>query len=89
VVDAVYERAVEVLWAFFEHREAGTPQVVAMALGRDPDAPVFRADVNKLREVGALELVDMPAEYVGTPEVYRVTPEGKQLLREWNYPVGQ
>ena len=31
---AVYERMVEVLWAFYEHQEDGTPQTVAMALGR-------------------------------------------------------
>ena len=87
-MDAVYERAVDVLWGFYEHREAGTPQVVAMALGRDPDGPVFRADVNKLREVGALELVDMPTFGSRTPEVYRVTPAGEQLLADKDYPVG-
>ena len=84
----VYERAVEVLWAFYEHQEDGTPQTVAMALGRDPDGPVFRGDVDKLYEVGALELVEMPAfGERGSPEVYRVTLKGEQILREWGYPI--
>ena len=84
----VYERAVEVLWAFYDLQEDGTPQTVAMALGRDPDGPVFRGDVDKLYEVGALELVEMPAfGERGSPEVYRVTLKGEQILREWAYPI--
>ena len=84
----VYERAVEVLWAFYEHQEDGTPQTVAMALGRDPDGPVFRGDVDKLYEVGALELVEMPAfGERGSPEVYRVTLKGEQILGERAYPI--
>ncbi len=84
----VYERAVEVLWAFYDLQEDGTPQTVAMALGRDPDGPVFRGDVDKLYEVGALELVEMPAfGDGGSPEVYRVTLKGEQLLGEWAYPI--
>ena len=47
-----------------------------------------RADVDKLCEVGALELVDLPAfGELGSPEVYRVTLKGEQLLREWDYPI--
>ena len=84
----VYERAVEVLWTFYDLQEDGTPQTVAMALGRDPDSPVFRGDVDKLYEVGALELVEMPAfGDRGSPEVYRVTLKGEQLLGEWAYPI--
>ena len=84
----VYERAVEALWAFYEHQEDGTPQRVAMALGRDLDVPVFRADVDKLCEVGALELVDMPTfGDGGSPEVYRVTLKGEQILGERAYPI--
>ena len=87
-MDGVYERAVEVLWAFYDLQEDGTPQRVAMALGRDPDGPVFRGDVDKLCEVGALELVEMPAfGDRGSPEVYRVTLKGEQLLGEWAYPI--
>ena len=84
----VYERMVEVLWAFYERQEDGTPQTAAMALGRDPDGPVFRGDVDKLREVEALELVDKPAlGDGGSPEVYRVTLKGEQLLGERGYPI--
>ena len=84
----VYERMVEVLWAFYEHQEDGTPQTVAMALGRDPAHPVFRGDVDKLLEVEALELVDMPAfGDLGSPEVYRVTLKGEQLVGERGYPI--
>ena len=87
-MDGVYERAVEVLWALYDLQEDGTPQTVAMALGRDPDGPVFRGDVDKLYEVGALELVEMPAlGDRGSPEVYRVTLKGEQLLGEWAYPI--
>ena len=83
-MDAVYQRAVEVLWAFYDLQEDGTPQTVAMALGRDPDGPVFRGDVDKLYEVGALELVEIPAfGDGGSPEAYRVTLKGEQLLGEW------
>ena len=84
----VYQRAVEVLWAFYDLQEDGTPQRVAMALGRDPDSPVFRGDVDKLYEVEALELVEMPTlGDGGSPEVYRVTLKGEQILREWAYPI--
>ena len=84
----VYERMVEVLWAFYERQEDGTLQTAGMALGRDPDGPVFRGDVDKLLEVEALELVDMPAfGDRGSPEVYRVTLKGEQLLGEWAYPI--
>jgi hypothetical protein len=89
-VDAVYESTIEVLWAFYQHREDGTPETVAMALGRDADSPMFLSDVRKLEDVGALELVEMPAfRSLGSPEVYKVTLDGEQLLREWGYPVGQ
>jgi hypothetical protein len=82
-VDGVYERAVEVLWAFYDLQEGGTPQTVAMALRRDPDGPVFRGDVDKLYEVEALELVEMPAlGDGGSPEVYRVTLKGEHILGE-------
>ena len=88
MVAGVYERAIEVLWAFYDLQEDGTPQRVAMALGRDPDSPVFRGDVDKLYEVGALELVDMPAfGDGGSPEVYRVTLKGEHILGEWAYPI--
>jgi hypothetical protein len=51
---------------------------------------VFRSDVRKLEDVGALELVDMPAfGSLGSPEAYKVTLDGEQLLRDWGYPVGQ
>jgi hypothetical protein len=60
-VGEVYDRAIEVLRAFYEHQDDGTPQTVAMFLERDVDGPVFRGDVDKLCEVGALELVDIPA----------------------------
>lgn len=84
----VYDRAVEVLWAFYEHQDDGTPQTVAMFLERDVDNPVFRADIHKLCEEGALELVDLPAfGDLGSPEVYRVTLAGEQLLRERGYPT--
>ena len=84
----VYERAVEVLWAFYDLQDDGTPQTVAMALGRDPDGPVFRGDVDKLYEVGALELVDKTAfGDGGSPEVYKVTLKGELLLGEWAYPT--
>ena len=87
-MDAVYGRAVEVLWAFYDHQDDGTPQTVAMFLERDVDGPVFRADVDKLCEVGTLELVDLPAfGDHGSPEVYRVTLTGEQILREWDYPI--
>ena len=88
-MDALYGRAVAVLGAFHEHRDDGTPQTVAMFLERDADGPVFRADLDKLCEVGALELVHLPAfGDLGSPEVYRVTLKGEQLLREWGHPVG-
>ena len=49
---------------------------------------MFRGDVDKLYEVGALELVEMPAfGDRGSPEVYRVTLKGEQILREWAYPI--
>jgi hypothetical protein len=87
-VDGVYERAVEGLWAFYEHQEDGTLQRVAMALGRDPDGSVFRGDVDKLHEVEALELVDKPAfGDGGSPEVYRVILQGEHLLGERDYPI--
>jgi hypothetical protein len=57
-METVNRRMIEVLWAFYQHREDGTPETVAMALGRDADGPVFRSDVDKLYEVGAIELVD-------------------------------
>jgi hypothetical protein len=89
-VDAVYESTIEVLWAFYQNREHGTPETVAMALGRDADSPMFLSDVRKLEDVGALELVEMPAfRSLGSPEVYKVTLDGEQLLREWGYLVGQ
>ena len=85
-MDEVNRRMVEVLWAFYVHRDDGTPQTAGVVLGRDPDGPVFRLDLDRLLEVGALELVDMPAfGSLGPPEVYRVTPEGEQLLAEWGY----
>ena len=88
VTGVAYERAVEVLWAFYDLQEDGTPQRVAMALGRDPDSPVFRADIDKLYEVGALELVEMPAlGERGSPEVYRVTLKGEHILGERDYPI--
>ena len=84
----MYERAIEVLWAFYDLQEDGTPQRVAMALGRDPDSPVFRGDIDKLYEVEALELVDIPAlGDLSSPEVYRVTLKGEQLLGERGYPI--
>ncbi len=87
-MDAVYESTIEVLWAFYQNREDGTPETVAMALGRDADSPMFLSDVRKLEDVGALELVDMPAfGSLGSPEVYRVTLKGEQLLGEWAYPI--
>jgi hypothetical protein len=59
-----------------------------MALGRDPDGPVFRGDVDKLHEVEALELVNKTAfGDGGSPEVYRVTLKGQQLLGERAYPI--
>jgi len=59
-----------------------------MFLERDADGPVFRADLDKLCEVGALELVDIPAfGDLGSPEVYRVTLKGEQLLGERAYPI--
>ncbi len=83
---AVYRRMVEVLWAFYQLRADGTPQMAAMALGRDATNPMFRADVRKLEDVGALELVDIPAfGSLGSPEAYKVTLDGEQLLREWGY----
>ena len=89
-MEPVYERMVEVLWAFYQNREDGTPQTVAIALARDAENPVFRSDVRKLEDVGALELVDMPAfGSLGSPEAYKVTLDGEQLLRDWGYPVGQ
>jgi hypothetical protein len=89
-VDAVYESTIEVLWAFYQNREDGTPETVAMALGRDADSPMFLSDVRKLEDVGALELVDMPGfRSLGSPEAYKVTLDGEQLLRKWGYPVGQ
>ena len=89
-MDAVYESTIEVLWAFYQNREDGTPETVAMALGRDADSPMFLSDVRKLEDVGALELVDMPAfGSLGSPEAYKVTLDGEQLLREWGYRVGQ
>jgi len=89
-VDAVYESTIEVLWAFYQNREYGTPETVAMALGRDADSPMFLSDVRKLEDVGALELVDMPGfRSLGSPEAYKVTLDGEQLLRKWGYPVGQ
>jgi hypothetical protein len=36
-VEPVYERMVEVLWAFYERQEDGTPQTAAMALVRLQD----------------------------------------------------
>jgi len=89
-VDAVYESTIKVLWAFYQNQENGTPQTVAMALGRDADSPMFLSDVRKLEDVGALELVDMPGfRSLESPEVYLVTLDGEQLLRDWGYPVGQ
>ena len=89
-MDAVYEGTIEVLWAFYQNREDGTPETVAMALGRDADSPMFLSDVRKLEDVGALELVDMPPfRSLGSPEAYKVTLDGEQLLREWGYRVGQ
>ena len=89
-MDAVYESTIEVLWAFYQNREDGTPETVAMALGRDADSPMFLSDVRKLEDVGALELVDMPGfRSLGSPEAYKVTLDGEQLLRKWGYPVGQ
>ena len=89
-MDAVYESTIEVLWAFYQNREDGTPETVAMALGRDADSPMFLSDVRKLEDVGALELVDMPGfRSLGSPEAYKVTLDGEQLLREWGYRVGQ
>ena len=87
-MDAIYDRAVGILWAFYQNREDGTPQTVAIALGKDAEDPIFRMDVKKFYEVGAIELVDM-AEYgyVGPSEAYRVTPEGEQRLREQGYPL--
>ena len=82
-MEPVYERMVEVLWAFYQNREDGTPQTVAIALGRDAENPVFRSDVRKLEDVGALELVDMPGfRSLGSPEAYKVTLDGEQLLRD-------
>ena len=89
-MEAVYESTIEVLWAFYQNRENGTPETVAMTLGRDADSPMFLSDVRKLEDVGALELVDMPAfGSLGSPEAYKVTLDGEQLLREWGYRVGQ
>ena len=89
-MDAVYESTIEVLWAFYQNREDGTPETVAMALGRDADSPMFLSDVRKLEDVGALELADMPPfRSLGSPEAYKVTLDGEQLLRDWGYPVGQ
>ena len=89
-MDAVYESTIEVLWAFYQNREDGTPETVAMALARDADSPMFLSDVRKLEDVGALELVDMPGfRSLGSPEAYKVTLDGEQLLRKWGYPVGQ
>ena len=89
-MDAVYESTIEVLWAFYQNRENGTPETVAMALGRDADGPMFLSDVTKLEDVGALELVEMPGfRSLDSPEAYKVTLDGEQLLREWGYPVGQ
>ena len=89
-MDAVYESTIEVLWAFYQNREDGTPETVAMALGRDADSAMFLSDVRKLEDVGALELVDMPGfRSLGSPEAFKVTLDGGQLLREWGYPVGQ
>ena len=89
-MDAVYESTIEVLWAFYQNREDGTPETVAMALGRDADSPMFLSDVRKLEDVGALELVDMPGfRSLGSPEAYKVTLDGEQLLRDWGYSVGQ
>jgi hypothetical protein len=87
-VDAVYESTIEVLWAFYQNQEDVTPQTVAMALGRDADSAMFLSDVRKLEDVGALELVDMPGfRSLESPEVFRVTLKGEQLLREWGYPI--
>jgi len=76
------------LWAFYDLQEDGTLQTAAMALGRDPAGPVFRGDIDKLYAVEALELVDIPAfGDRGSPEVYRVTLKGEQLLGERGYPI--
>jgi hypothetical protein len=88
MVDEPRRRRVEILWELYQRPRDGSLQTAAMALGRDVEGPVFRLDTDKLIEDGAIVLADMP-EFgnLGTPELYRVTPKGVQILREWGYPV--
>jgi len=83
------ERRIEILWELYQRPQDGSLETVAMILGRNVDGPAFRLDKDKLIEDGQIVQMDMP-EFggLGTPELYKVTLEGEQMLREWDYPVG-
>ena len=85
-MDAMTERRVTILWELYQRPEDGSLQTAAMLLGRDVDGPMFRYDKDKLIEDGQIVQVDMP-EFgsLGSPELYRVTPKGEQMLRDWGY----
>ena len=88
-MDVPTRRRIEILWELYQRPQDGSLQTVAMILGRDVAGPDFRLDKDKLIEDGAILLVPMPAfGDRGTPDLYKVTPEGEQMLRESGYPVG-
>jgi hypothetical protein len=88
MADQLKRRRVELLSELYKGQREGDGRLhtAAMALGRTSGGPVFDFDKAQLIEDGAIGQADMPAlGRLGVSELYKVTPEGAQILREWGY----
>ena len=63
-------------------RGDGVLELAAMALGLDPNGPIFQRLKQELENQGEIELVEVPAGIYSDPEFYRVTLKGEQRLHE-------
>jgi hypothetical protein len=78
------KRRVELLWSLYQ-RGDGVLQMAARVIGREAGGPVFEFDKRQLIKDGAIEEADIRAGHHPSTELYKVTAEGEDILREWGY----
>ena len=81
-MDPWEKRRLRLLYELHQRQEEGVLEVAAMALGYDPNGPIFQHLKHELENQGEIELVEVPAGIYSDPEFYRVTLKGEQRLHE-------